>query len=208
MSKKDEKESAKQKETKQKTDKKNLIQETSEKKSPENEIPEKVRKLEEEIKNLKDGKLRLAAEIENERKSFRRQMEQMYKYGNKKLVSCVLDFFVDLEEKALKAMRADPEGKIKNHLLGIEMMRNILWKSLEDEGVKEIKIEIGKDRWSSRLHELVEEAESDNLPEGTVIEVSEKGYLLTDQVLRPAKVIISKKVEKNKSDEQNKESKN
>jgi len=79
---------------------------------------------------------------------------------------------------------------------------------LEDEGVKEIKIEIGKDRWSSRLHELVEEAESDNLPEGTVIEVSEKGYLLTDQVLRPAKVIISKKVEKNKSDEQNKGSKN
>src|SRR6185295_11293464 len=126
MSKKDEKESAKQKETKQKPDKKNLIQETSEKKSLENEIPEKVRKLEEEIKSLKDDKLRLAAEIENERKNFRRQMEQMYKYGNKKLVSCVLDFFVDLEEKALKAMRADPEGKIKIHLLGIEMMRNIL----------------------------------------------------------------------------------
>jgi hypothetical protein len=38
--------------------------------------------------------------------------------------------------------------------------------------------------------------------------VSEKGYLLADQVLRPAKVIISKKVEKNKSDKQNKESKN
>ena len=127
MSKKDEKESAKQKETKQKVDfKERPVQETSEKKSSENEIPEKVSKLEEEIKSLKDDKLRLAAEIENERKSFRRQMEQMYKYGNKKLVSCVLDFFVDLEEKALKAMRSDPEGKIKNHLLGIEMMRNIL----------------------------------------------------------------------------------
>jgi len=126
MSKKDEKESAKQKEINQKVDKKNLVQETSEKNKPENEVPEKVRKLEEEIKDLKDDKLRLAAEIENERKNFRRQMEQMYKYGNKKLVSCVLDFFVDLEEKALKAMRADPEGKIKTHLLGIEMMRNIL----------------------------------------------------------------------------------
>ena len=126
MSKKDEKESAKQKEINQKVDKKNLVQETSEKNKPENEVPEKVRKLEEEIKDLKDDKLRLAAEIENERKNFRRQMEQMYKYGNKKLVSCVLDFFVDLEEKALKAMRADPEGKIKIHLLGIEMMRNIL----------------------------------------------------------------------------------
>src|SRR6185436_9349672 len=125
MSKNDEKESAKQKETKQETDKKDPTQEALEKKKLENENPGKLKKLEEEIANLKDDKLRLAAEIENERKNFRRQMEQVYKYSNKKLVSCVLDFFVDLEEKALKAMRADPEGKIKNHMLGIEMMRNI-----------------------------------------------------------------------------------
>jgi len=43
-------------------------------------------------------------------------------------------------------MRADPEGKVKNHLLGIEMIRNILWKNLENEGVKEIKIALGKDQ--------------------------------------------------------------
>ena len=208
MSKKDEKESVKQKETKQETDKENHAQKTSEEKKLENENPEKLKKLEAEIANLKNDKLRLVAELENERKGLRRQMEQMYKYSNKKLVSWVLDFFVDLEEKALKAMRADPEGKIKNHLLGIEMMRNILWKNLENEGVKEMKIEVGKDRWSSRLHELVEEIKNDNLPEGTITEVFEKGYLLADQVLRPAKVIISKKVEKNKSDKQNKESKN
>jgi molecular chaperone GrpE (heat shock protein) len=42
----------------------------------------------------------------------------------------------------------------------------------------------------------VEETENDNLPEGTITEVSEKGYLLADQVLRPAKVIISKKSKK------------
>jgi len=208
MSKKDEKESIKQKETKQEIDKENHAQKTSEEKKLENENPEKLKKLEAEIANLKNDKLRLVAELENERKGLRRQMEQMYKYSNKKLVSWVLDFFVDLEEKALKAMRADPEGKIKNHLLGIEMMRNILWKNLENEGVKEIKIEAGKDRWSSRLHELVEEIENDNLPEGTITEVFEKGYLLADQVLRPAKVIISKKAAKNKNDEQNQENKN
>ena len=87
MSKNDEKESVKQKETKQKTDKKNPTQETLEKKKLENENPEKLKKMEEEIASLKDDKLRLAAEIENERKNFRRQMEQVYKYSNKKLVS-------------------------------------------------------------------------------------------------------------------------
>jgi len=87
MSKNDEKESAKQKETKQETDKKDPTQEALEKKKLENENPGKLKKLEEEIANLKDDKLRLAAEIENERKNFRRQMEQVYKYSNKKLVS-------------------------------------------------------------------------------------------------------------------------
>ncbi|CAG8674189.1 10084_t:CDS:2, partial [Paraglomus occultum] len=107
MSKNDEKESAKQKETKQKTDKKNPTQETLEKKKLENENPERLKKLEAEITNLKNDKLRLAAEIENERKNFRRQMEQVYKY--------------------------------------------------------------------------MEEIENDNLPEGTITEVSEKGYLFADQ---------------------------
>jgi len=87
MSKKDEKESVKQKETKQETDKENHAQKTSEEKKSENENPEKLKKLEAEIANLKNDKLRLVAELENERKGLRRQMEQMYKYSNKKLVS-------------------------------------------------------------------------------------------------------------------------
>jgi len=73
------------------------------------------------------------------------------------------------------------------------MMRDKLWKNLENEGVKEIEIKLGSDIWNSYLHELDEKVEDDKLPEGTITEVSEKGYLLHGQVLRPAKVKISKK---------------
>lgn len=90
-------------------------------------------------------------------------------------------------------MRNDSEKKVKNHLVGIEMMRNNLWKNLENEGVKEIEIKLGSDVWNSYLHELAEEVVEEKLPEGTVTEVSEKGYLLHGQVLRTAKVRISKK---------------
>ncbi len=188
MSKKVEKEPVKQKTNKKEISEKEGLKGPTQTENKDTEL----KKLEEEVARLKNDKLMLLAELDNKRKDFQRQMEQVYKFSNKKLVSWVLDFFADLEERALKAMRADPEGKVKNHLLGIEMIRNILWKNLENEGVKEIKIALGKDQWSSRLHELVEEVENDNLPEGTVTEVQEKGYLLADQVLRPAKVIISK----------------
>jgi molecular chaperone GrpE (heat shock protein) len=75
-------------------------------------------------------------------------------------------------------------------------MRNNLWKHLEAEGVEEIKIEIGKDRWNSNFHEFVEEVLDENLQEGTVVKVEENGYLLFGKVLFPAKVIISKKNKK------------
>ncbi|RHZ35371.1 nucleotide exchange factor GrpE [endosymbiont GvMRE of Glomus versiforme] len=153
---------------------------------------EKLKKLEEENASLKKHNLLLEANSENIRKNFQQQL----RYNNKNLIAFFIDFFIDLEEKAIKTMRASQKDKVKNHLQGIEMMADILWKKLKSKGVKEIEIKIGETSWSSRLHELAEEVENNDLPKGTVIEVLEKGYLLEDQVLRPARVKVSKKGKK------------
>ena len=218
MSKKSEKESAKQKENKSKNEKKETILEAPELKEPEkvsqveNKGPE-VKKLQDEVAKLKKDKLLLLAEMENKRKEFQRQMEYVYKYSSKTLISRVLDFLVDLEERALKAMRNDLEdtqksksknqelielvNKFKSYLKGVKIIKDNLRRRLENEGVKEIEVKVGEDKGNSRLHELVEEVENDNLPEGTIVEVVEKGYFLHDQVLRPAKVKIAKRVKTN-----------
>ena len=193
MSKKEEKE------TKQNSKEEEINEENIEKeklKQEEINDKDKEEKPEEIIFSLKKEKLLLLAELDNKQKDFQRQLEQIYKYSNKKIVLWVLDFLIDLEERALRSMRDDSEKKVKNHLLGIEMMRDNLWKKLENEGVKEMEIKVGKDMWSSYFHELVEEVVEDKLPEGTVAELSEKGYLLHGKVLRPAKVKISKKINK------------
>ena len=218
MSKKSEKESAKQKENKSKNEKKETILESSELKEPEkvsqveNKGPE-IKKLQDEVAKLKKDKLLLLAEMENKRKEFQRQMEYVYKYSSKALISRVLDFLVDLEERALKAMRNDLEdtqksksknqelielvNKFKSYLKGVKIIKDNLRRRLENEGVKEIEVKVGEDKGNSRLHELVEEVENDNLPEGTIVEVVEKGYFFHDQVLRPAKVKIAKRVKTN-----------
>lgn len=106
--------------------------------------PKETKELEREIQVLKRDKLLLLAELDNKQKEFRRQIEEIYKYSNKKFVLAVLDFLVDLEERALKAMRSDSDKKVQNHLIGVEMMRNNLWKILESEGAKEIEIKVGE----------------------------------------------------------------
>ena len=129
-------------------------------------------------------------------------MDNIQKYGNKKIILWTLNFLVELEERVLKAMHKDPEPKIKIHLKGVEMMKNELWKNLEKEGVREIKIQPQVDLWDSSFQEISAEVENNEMPEWTIIKVIEKGYKLNDQILRPAKVVISKK-SKNSNRENN-----
>ncbi|CAG8550676.1 5519_t:CDS:2 [Paraglomus occultum] len=139
-----------------------------EEKQKESVSKEKIKSEEEVTKEKRVKKEQLEnkpkEEKNNKQKEFRLQIEEIYKYSNKKFVLAVLDFLVDLEERALKLMRGDSDKRVQNHLIGIEMMRNNLWKKLENE-----------------------EVEDEQLPERTVKEVKEKGYLLHGKVLRPAK---------------------
>lgn len=187
------------KKTEKSTEKKDLNKST-----PTENNDEKLKKLEEEITKLKKDKLLLLAEIENKRKDFQKRMEYVYKYGGKKLASCIVNFLVNLEERALKAMRDDLENnpkdkqkelvnKFKDHLTGIEIIKNRLREDLEGEGVKEMKVEVGVEPANIIRHELIEKVENDNLPEGIIIEVVKKGYFFHEEVLLPAKVKITKK---------------
>jgi len=163
-----------------------------EKEQVENKVDER-QQLKEKNTELEKERLLLLAEIENIKKSFQKQRAEDYKYSNKKLILSILDFMVNLEEMALKSMRNDPEKNVKNHLIGIEMMKNNLWKKLESQGVKKMEIKIGSDIWNSYLHELDEEILDKDAPEGTIKEIIKEGYLLHDQVIRPARVKITKK---------------
>jgi molecular chaperone GrpE len=43
------------------------------------------------------------------------------------------------------------------------------------------------------FHQALEQVETDDLPEGTVIEEAQRGYLLHGKVLRPAMVRVAKR---------------
>lgn len=165
--------------------KEKITTENSEKISPEKE-------LEAEINRLREEKLRLLADSDNQRKSYQQTTEYIKNYSNKRIILWILDFLADLE-KVLEFMRQETEPKIKDHLPVLETMKNNCEKNLEKEGVREIKIELEKDQLDRYSHQVVAEVENNNLPEETILAVVKKGYLLHEQVLKASQVKISKK---------------
>ena len=91
-------------------------------------------------------------------------------------------------ERALVNSPADGEGKAWAE--GIELIYRKLQKILETYEVTEIKAQ--GQPFDPNLHEALTSEESDEYESGQVIEVLQKGYLIGDRVLRPARVRVAK----------------
>jgi len=70
---------------------------------------------------------------------------------------------------------------------------------LEEEGVKEMEC-MGK-QFDPYKHEVMMVRETDDLPDNLVLEILDKGYHFNDNVLRPAKVVVSRNSNLNKKNE-------
>ena len=144
-----------------------------------------------EMDNAKDAQLaeltdtlkRVQADYENYRKRVERDMKEWKKYAAKDLVIRLLPI-LDSFELALLHM-----DKKDEHVKGIEIIYSQLCSLLEQEGIRALDC-IGK-RFDPTQHEalLTQEHEGE---EDIVLEELQKGYLMHDQVIRPAKVTISK----------------
>jgi molecular chaperone GrpE len=74
---------------------------------------------------------------------------------------------------------------------GIAMIQQQLKSILAETGLEEINAH-GKP-FDPMLHEAVSQMESNDVPEGHVLQQIRKGYKLRDRLLRPAAVIVAKK---------------
>jgi len=76
---------------------------------------------------------------------------------------------------------------------GLDIVIKQFKEVLASEDVEEIEAEGAQ--FDPNLHEAVETQEGES--ENTIVKVHTKGYKLNDKVIRPAKVTVSKKTEKN-----------
>lgn len=160
--------------------------ETPNKEEKTEEIQESQDKIQEEskIEELIDTLKRLQAEFENYKKRTDKEKEEFIKYSNANLILKLLSV-LDTFEQALKHKDAETEKARK----GIELIHKQLFTLLESEGLRPICSEGQK--FDPFKHEVLMSEEADK-EEGTVLQELQKGYMLKDKVLRHSKVKICK----------------
>jgi len=135
-----------------------------------------------------DNYLRSQAEMENMKKRFQKDKQELIKYGNETLTKQLLPVADNLEkaldhskdEKSLEALRE-----------GVDLTLKGLLDVLEKAGVEVVK-SVGEP-FDPNFHEAVSEQADESAAPGTVVKELQKGYLLNQRLIRPAMVIVNKK---------------
>ncbi len=131
-----------------------------------------------------DSLRRLAAEFDNYKKRMAREQQELQVRAAERLLRDLLPVFDDLE-RALQAFETADKEAIAD---GVALVHRALWTLLEREGVAELDPE--GEAFDPHRHEALLSQAAD-APDGTVIEVIQKGFMLGDRVLRPARVVVA-----------------
>jgi molecular chaperone GrpE len=158
-------------------------------------IEDKLDLLEEELKSIKDKYLRTLAEMENLQRRTSEEIRKERKYASMTIVDKLIDHF-EVFDQAL-AIETD-DANFKNFLTGFKMIKEMMFQSLQSEGVEQLVTPIGKE-FDPTLEHAFDTRYDETKPEHTILEVVKKGYKFKDRLLRPTLVVINIKPESDKN---------
>lgn len=157
-----------------------------------------IKKKLEECQRKRDeylaGWQRARADFLNYKKEEIERIEEILKYANEELIS---KFLPILDNLYLVEKKLPENLKNNENVKGILRIKNQILDFLKKQGVEEIKIKTG-DKFNPNFQEAAEMVEPASAEatagkeSGTIIEEVQKGYILHDKVIRPAKVKVVK----------------
>ena len=168
-------------------------------------VEQTVENQNKEIKELKDQLLRSLAESENLRKRTIKEIADAKKYSHIYFIRDLVSS-VDNLQRALEAVPDDKSQlsePIKNLVIGLEIVEKEILNTFEKHSLKQIN-PLGE-KFDYNLHQAMFEVPTNEKEPGYVVEVSQKGYILHDRLVRPAMVGISKKSEEDTAEQNDKE---
>jgi len=155
--------------------------------------PEALEALVAERDELKDKYLRLAAEMDNLRRRTARDVKDARSYSVSNFARDMLAVSDNLR-RALDAIPAEAreagETGLKALAEGVEMTERAMLSALERHGVTKLS-PIGQ-KFDPHFHQAMFEVQNPDVPNNTVTEVVQEGYVIGDRVLRPAMVGVAK----------------
>ena len=130
---------------------------------------------------------RAQADFQNSRKRLQAESDQRAQYANATLIKSLLPVIDNFE----RALAQDPAKSDPATILrGMQIIHDQWLNMLKQQQVQEISPQPGE-AFDPNRHEALMHQPSD-FPEGSVVQMLQKGYALHDRTLRPAQVSVSK----------------
>ena len=144
-----------------------------------------IKKLQEENLELKDKWQRALADYQNLERRTQTEISQRVSENTNNLLLNFLNIYEDF----LRAENSLSKEKINTD--GIKAVIKNMETVLSENNIKQIDA-VGE-IFDPQLHEAVSMVEDDSLDDGTITQEVSKGYISGKAILKPSKVIVSKK---------------
>lgn len=144
------------------------------------ELQKKADELQKKCDETNDKYLRVMAEYDNFRKRTAKERDGIYKEAYSDAVKQILPLIDNME-------RAAEFSEDENVTKGLKMITSSIPETLRKMGVCEIETK----KFDPAFHNAVMHIEDENLGEGEIVEVFQKGYMLGDKVIRHAMVKVA-----------------
>jgi molecular chaperone GrpE len=142
-------------------------------------------RLEDDLAELKDRHLRLAAEYDNYRKRSSRERAELADRAQASFVAKLLDVLDDLD----RLVASDPSTPLTSLREGLSAVDRKLWKELQDAGVERID-PVGT-AFDPALHEAVSTTPAPERSKEQVVSATfQPGYSFKGTLVRPARVQV------------------
>jgi molecular chaperone GrpE len=149
------------------------------------EPDQQVEQLKGELEQLRAQSLVERADIENQRKRMERDVRNACRFANKQLLGDLLPVFDSLEAALASAPDADPLRD------GVVLILRELSRVAGNNGLVEIAPSPG-DAFDPAHHQAMSVVEAHGIAPHAVAQVFQKGFMLHEQLLRPALVAVAK----------------
>jgi molecular chaperone GrpE len=139
----------------------------------------------------KDKYLRTLAEMENMRKRMQKERQEMTRFSIENAISEFLPA-IDNFENALRFAEG-AGGEVKSWAMGFEMILSQFKEVLHNHGIVAFHSE--GNTFDALHHEAVEIVETNDHPNGIILQEFSKGYKSSGRTIRPARVKVAKRPE-------------
>ena len=145
----------------------------------------KIRELEESLASEENKYQRLLADFQNLRNRTARDIKSGAEQAERQILLDVLPL-LDSFNRCLSSAYSG----VDDFRTGVELIQRQFYDMLRRLKVTEIEIKVG-DIFDAHVSEALATSDSSGMPEGSVVDIYEKGYRVGSQLLRPARVVVA-----------------